>query len=244
MILLKNSSRPLLYLFIAVLTVLGMQSVVVVLHEFTHSAMAWVLGEMRNPLGIVWGNPLTMTGWDEGVDYSRIFSQGDGLRAALIGFCPLVMHAIFSGGGLFLMRRQWLFRKKWLFHATYWFVVVNFMELVAYVFMRAFSGHGDIGIFNRGLEISAWWVFIFGSAGLSWGIFLLYRQSLPALQSLFGRGNPAAMWAMLVFTSFLLFLWGSGIRVLMYVSGPQWMFGLIGVPAFILTLVFFRPRCC
>lgn len=241
MISCKHPFQTLRYLLVAIVTFLVLQSLVVVLHEFTHSSMAWALGNMKSPLDIVWGNPLTMTGWDEGVDYSRIFAQGRNLQAAIIGFCPLVMHSIVTGIGIFLLRGQWLFHRKWLFHVVYWLVVVNLMELIAYVFMRSFSGHGDIGIFDRGTGLSPWWIFIIGSALLSWGLLLFFRHALPRLQNLFAQDDSATMWMMLILTSFLLFLWGSGIRVMAYVPGPQWLFGLIGIPAFIFTVILFRP---
>jgi len=140
------------------------------------------------------------------------------------------------------MRGQWLFQRKWLFHGIYWLVVVNLMELIAYVYMRAFSGHGDIGLLDRGTGISPWWVFIIGSAILTWVLSLLFRYALPRLQTLFAQDNPIAMWTILVLTSFILFLWGSGIRVMAYVTGPQWMFGLIGIVAFVVSVILFQPR--
>lgn len=230
------------YLLIATGTILAMQTLVVILHELTHSTMAWSLDEMNNPLDIVWGNPITMTGWDEHVDYGRLFAQSRIVHAAIIGICPLAMHALFACAGISLMRGRWLQQRRWLFHAVYWFVAVNFMELIAYVYMRPFSGHGDIGNFNQGLGLSPWWVFLAGSALLTWGLALLYRHGLPGLQALFARDDPPTMWAMLVLTSFLLFFWGSGLRVVAYVPGPQRVFGFIGLPAFILTVIWFRPR--
>ena len=53
------------YMIIVLMTFAVLQSVVVVMHEFTHSTVAWLLGYTQSPFGIVWGNPLTMTGWDE-----------------------------------------------------------------------------------------------------------------------------------------------------------------------------------
>lgn len=235
-------SPALRYLAITVATFLVLQALIVIIHEFTHSTMAWALGEMESPLGIVWGNPLTMTGWDEGVQYERIFAQGHNTHAAIIGFCPLIMHSIVVGIGLYLMRGQWLFERKWVFHAVYWYVVGNLMELIAYVYMRAFSGHGDIGILDRATGISPWWVFIFGSALVTWAVILVFRNALPHLQELFAQDYPAGQWIILGLTSFVLFLWGSGIRVMTYVPGPQWMFGLIGILAFVVTVVAFRPR--
>lgn len=224
-------------------TFLALQVLVVILHEFTHSSMAWFLGDMKSPLDIVWGNPVTMTGWDEGVAYDQILAQGRPLQVAIIGFSPLMMHAVVAGLGIFLMRRPWLFERKWLFQVVYWFVVGNLMELVAYIFMRSFSGHGDIGQFNRGTGLSPWWVFGIGSGILIWGLTLFFRDSLPRLQLLFAKDNPSAMWMLLLLTSFLIFLWGSGLRVMASVTGPQGLFGLIGILAFILTVWLFRPGC-
>ncbi|MBU4190954.1 MAG: hypothetical protein KUA35_10880 [Pseudodesulfovibrio sp.] len=239
----EHAMGALPYLVISIVTFLVMQSLVVVTHEFTHSTMAWVLGEMPSPLGIVWGNPLTMTGWDEGVDYERLFAQGRTLHAALIGFCPLIMHSLVVGIGIGLMRGRWLARRRWVFHVVYWLVVANVMELVAYVWMRAFSGHGDVGIFDRATGISPWWVFILGSALLAWALWLFFRRAMPRLQRLFAPENQPTRWAILILTAFLIFLWGSGIRVMLYVSGPQWLFGLIGVAAFAAAVTVFRPAC-
>ena len=219
-----------------------LQAAVVVLHEFTHATTAWLLGEMPSPLGIVWGNPLTMTGWDEGVDYTRIFRDGPGWHGSVIGFMPIVMHSAAVAAALWLMRGEWLPKRRWLFNGVYWLTVVNLMELVAYIYMRAFSGHGDIGNFDVGLGISPWWMFLFGSAVLTWALWLFYRHALPRMQALFADGGPASAWALLILTSFLLFLWGSGIRVMAYVEGPQWTFGLLGFAGFGAALWLFRPE--
>lgn len=90
------------YLLITLITFMALQSLVVVLHEFTHSTVPWLLGEMKSPADIVWGNPLTMTGWDEGVDYTRLFAQGKNIKAAVIGFSPLLMHTLVVGQGVIL----------------------------------------------------------------------------------------------------------------------------------------------
>src|SRR5208283_14148 len=104
MVFCEHRCQTLRYLFISIVTFLALQGVVVVVHEFTHSSMAWLLGCMKSPLGIVWGNPLTLTVWDEGVAYGQIFAQGRNIQAAIIGFCPLVMHSIVAGLGILLMR--------------------------------------------------------------------------------------------------------------------------------------------
>lgn len=59
---------------------------------------------------------------------------------------------------------------------------------------------------------------------------------------LFARGNRPTEWAILVMTAFLLFLWGSGIRVVTGIyPDPQWLFGLTGFAAFAAALFVCRP---
>jgi hypothetical protein len=230
------------YLTITVGTFLILQTLLVIMHEFTHSTTAWLLGDMKSPFGIVWGNPLMMTHWDEGVGYKQLFATGHSIEGAIIGISPCVLHAVIVILGLVFMQTQWLNDRKWLFHVIFWFIVANFMELVAYVLMRAFASHGDIGNFNHGLGLSPWIVFIFGSLALLAGLFFFYRRILPRANNIFAQGNRYLEWSILILSSFIMFLWGSGIRVMAYVTGPQWMFGLLGVFFFILVLFLFRPN--
>ena len=229
------------YLGVAVISLLVLQSIMVVVHEFTHSTTAYFFGEMKSPLGIVWGNPVMMTGWDEGVDYTGIFAQGHDLHGAFIGFAPLIMHSIVTAICLFFMLTGTL-RNKWVYHAAYWLAVVNLMELVAYVYMRAFADNGDVGRFNQGMHLSPWWVFLIGGAFVSFLLWLLLRRALPELLNLFAADNYICAWAVLILSSFTLFLWGSGIRIMIYIDGPQTLFGVGGVLLFALSLFVFKPR--
>ena len=104
------------YMLIVIMTFAALQSVVVVLHEFTHSTAAWFLGYMPSPLSIVWGNPLMMTGWDEGVPYSRLFPSGKHAAEAIIGGSPLVVHTVIVTLGIIFLQKQWMIKRKWFFH--------------------------------------------------------------------------------------------------------------------------------
>lgn len=237
----RNYTQAVCYLGMAVLTILFLQSILVVVHEFTHSTMAFLLGEMKSPLDIIWGNPILMTGWDEGVNYTRIFAQGHDWHGAVIGFSPLIMHSIVTGICLFIMNSGRL-RSGLAYHFAYWLAVVNLMELVAYIYMRAFADNGDVGRFNQGMHLSPWWVFLLGGLFVTWLLWLLFRHALPGLQSFFARDNFVCAWVMLVLTSFTIFLWGSGIRIMLYVDGVQQLFGVVGILFFIVVLFVFRPR--
>jgi len=231
------------YMIIVIMTFAVLQSVVVVMHEFTHSTAAWLFGDMPSPLGIVWGNPLMMTGWDEGVHYSKLFPSGHHAAEAIIGGSPLLVHPVIVALGILLLQRQWMIEKKWIFHVIYWFVIANFMELIAYIVMRPFASGGDTGHFNRGLGLSPWILFVAGTLIIIFGLYVIFKKILPLMYTVFARGNCMTEWAILFMTAFFLFLWGSGIRVVFYIyPDPQWMFGLLGFAAFGVVLVACNPR--
>ncbi len=230
------------YAFVVLVSFIVLQTLLVIMHEFIHSTVAWLLGHMKSPFGIVWGNPLTLTGWDEGVEYSRLFAAGHRHAAAVIGVSPLVAHAAIVAAGLKLMKAGRP-ENRWLFHVLYWFVTANFMELFAYITMASFVSGGDVGIFNRGLMVSPWLLFVGGSLAIAAGLKVLYGQVLPRVYALFACGNKSVEWMILLLTGCAIFLWGSGLRVAFYrYPDPQWLFGLIGVAAFCLTTVLYRPR--
>ncbi|MCD4783979.1 MAG: hypothetical protein K8T10_09170 [Candidatus Eremiobacteraeota bacterium] len=238
----KQLKETLKYMVIVVVTFIILQSLVVVMHEFTHSTVAWLLGYMKSPLGIVWGNPIMMTGWDEGVHYSKYFSSVHLAAEAIIGASPLLVHTIIITLGLILMQTKMILEKKWLFHFLYWFVIANFMEIIAYITMRAFANNGDVGHFNHGLNISPWFVFIIGNLAIVFGLYVLFAKILPQMYAVFAPGNRLTQWVILFMTCFLLFIWGSGLRVVLYVRpDPQWMFGLLGFVAFGAVLIACRP---
>ena len=229
------------YTIIVVVTFVVMQTLVVVIHEFTHSTVAWLLGHMRSPLDIVWGNPLTLKGWDEGVSYTELIKSGHLIAEAIIGVSPLVLHTAIVTLGLILMRKG-IPKNKWVFHFLFWFVIANFMELIAYIVMRAFAHNGDTGHFSHGLGLSPWLLFIGGSLAVVLGLYVLFGEIIPRMYTVFARGNRLLEWIILIMTAFLFFLWGSGIRVVSAVyPDPQWMFGLLGFLAFGLVIIASNP---
>jgi hypothetical protein len=230
------------YVLITVLTFAALQTVLVVMHEFTHSTVAWALGHMQSPLEIVWGNPLTLKGWDEGVDYSQIYASGQFHAAAIIGFCPMILHAVIVTLGLVLLQREWMKGKKWLFHFLFWFVIANFMEIISYITMGSFCTGGDVYHFNHGLGLSPWILFIVGSLAIAVGLYFLFRDVLPRMYAIFAQGNHMNQWAILLMTVIILFLWGSGLRVAISVyPNPQWMFGFLDFAALVVVLITCNP---
>ncbi len=133
-------------------------------------------------------------------------------------------------------------QRKWLYHVVYWIFVVGLTELIAYIIMRPFTPGGDTGHFNHGLGPSPWILFIVGTSLIIAALYVLFTKILPVMDAVVARGNHLTEWAILLMSCFVLFLWGSGIRVLSLYPNPLWMFGLIGVAAFVVALFIYRPR--
>jgi len=238
----KRIKETTVYVFIVIITFLVLQSVVVVMHEFTHSTLAWLFGDMTSPRDIIWGNFFTMTGWDEGVHYHSLFPSANNMTEAIIGASPLLVHSVIVTFGLWFLQTGRMKAKKFLFHLLYWFTVANFMELIAYITMRSLAAGGDTGHLSRGLGLSPWMIFIVGNTIIIFGLYVLFKNVLPVKYDLFAKENVLTKWAILLITSFCLFLWGSGLRIILYIyPDPQWIFGMIGFAAFISVLFIFKP---
>jgi hypothetical protein len=232
----------LVYALIALVTYGSFAALFVVIHEHIHSTTAYLLGHMQSPFGIEWGNFVTLDGWDEGVSYSALFSAGQGTDAAIIAVAPLILHAMVVIGGLYLLLSGAMLKKKWLFHGMFWLVVVNFMELVSYMPMRAFSLHDDIGNINHGLSLSPWLLFLVFSPLILAGLYYLYGRVLPRMNVVVAGESRLVRYVILVFSAFFLFIFRSSSHTaLRFSPDMQWLTGLFGYAAFIVVLYYCRP---
>lgn len=210
----------------------ALQALIVVMHEYAHSSAAWLLGYTRTPFTVVWGNPVTVQGWDEGVPYDQLFPSAGHSAEAVIGGVPLFMHTVFAAFGLYFLQGVLSLRRSFAFYAVYWFVVVNLTELVAYILMRPFAGSGDTGRFNEGFALSPWPLFVVGTVLLLFALGLLLRKVTPKLDQVMGE-SAKKHWIVVCFTAFVMFLWGSGLRIMSLYPDRQWKWGLVGVVGFL-----------
>jgi hypothetical protein len=219
------------FTLLTIATYLALQSIIVVAHEYAHSTSAWLLGYITSPLTVIWGNPVTIRGWDEGVPYDRLFPSGGSPAEAVIGGIPLLMHVVFVVVGLCFLARSKPIARRSLFYTLYWFVVVNLTELVAYFVMRPFAGSGDTGRFNEGLALSPWFLFAAGTVFLVIAVSVFLDRVVPRLDVVAGGSRKKHLIAMWM-TAFIMFLWGSGLRIMSLYPDRQWKWGLIGIVAF------------
>lgn len=213
-----------------------LQAAIVIMHEYTHAGTSWLLGYSSTPFTVVWGSVLTLRGFDEGVPYDQLFPRGGDPAEAAIGFMPDIAHIIMVTAGFFLMQTPWVQKRKWVFIALFLWTVMNLAELLSYIVMRPFPNNGDVGRFNVGLGISPWFLFIIGSALVVLALWFLFKIMLPIMDGAVARGNRVTYWAFVFATGFILFVWGSAIRVMAIYPDPGWVFGLIGLPAFVIWI--------
>ncbi|WP_292415657.1 hypothetical protein [Methanoregula sp.] len=230
------------YAMIAAATYFFFQSAIVIIHEHIHSTTAFLLGRMQDPLAIVWGNPLTLDGWDEGVSYSDLFNAGLGADAAVIAVMPLVFHAVVVIAGLWLLLSPFLVRRKWAFHLVFWFIIVNLMELIAYMPLRAFASNGDIGNINHGLGLSPWVLFFPGTLLILLFLGILFFRILPRANVIIAGDSRPVRYALLFLAAFFVFDWRSIFRVILLPpSSAGWEIGAIALIACVLVILLCRP---
>lgn len=218
--------------FLMIFTYFVLQDFITIVHEYAHSTSAWLLAYTPTAFTVVWGNWIVPRGWDEGVPYDRLFPLPGNFAEAVIGGIPLLMHTIFLIGSFYFLMRPFPRKRRLLFFTLYLFAVVNLAELISYIVMRPFIPDGDTGRFNEGMSMSPWILFVAGTAFLIVALWVLARRVGPKLDAFTDRSR-LVHWAVVLSTAFILFLWGSGLRMISLYPEPQWRAGLVGVAAFV-----------
>lgn len=183
-------------------------------HEYAHSFMAFALGYKSNPLvihfgGTSVGNLISLINIDEQVDYAPMFSLGDGLAAALVGFAgPGLANGTLYLLSLFLLRRPGVRRNALLFMLAFWFNFTNVGNFYCYVPIRTFASHGDIGHITQGLGISPWLALVVLGIPTALAMWFLFTRTLPqaldriAPKSSFRRGFIVSLSVVFMFGYF------------------------------------------
>lgn len=147
--------------------VLVAHAFVYLLHEYSHSAVAWLLGWKAYPFQIDYGAPtvlnlLFQSDVGDGVDYAPILAAGHGTQAALIALAGL------SFGNVLpylvacrLMATATAGAHRWLLAALYWTALMCAGNVWSYVPTRAITTHADIALAAQGWGVTPLQLFPF-----------------------------------------------------------------------------------
>lgn len=141
---------------------------VVFLHEYAHSFMAWLLGYKNNPLALNYGgtslgNILLLLDIDQNVDNEVIYSLGYPSHVALIASAGLSVNWAFAIFSFWLLTKRKIKDNRYAFYFILFFNLMNLGNLYAYIPIRTFSIHGsmnDILDIEKSLNISPWFIYI------------------------------------------------------------------------------------
>jgi hypothetical protein len=150
----------------------------VLLHEWSHSTLAWIFNAKDNPFDIHYG------GWllfdvDEAVNYLALYNEGKTWIVAAIAFLPVVVNATIYALCLWFLSFPAIQSNRIIYTFLFWFTLVNLGEVYSYIPIRTFASHGDVGNFIKVLNISPWIVFIPGVLFVGIATWHLLRYSLP-----------------------------------------------------------------
>lgn len=178
-------------------------------HEYAHATTAWIFGFKSNPFDIIyggwnWPNMLFLANIDENVNYDLINQMGHGKFISLIAFAgPGIATLSIYLITLYLLKKSF---NQYLYYLVLWINLANIRELWAYVPLRALSTHADIANINHSLNISPWWIFIFVTPFVLWGVCHFFVNTLKqAYQKLgfytYHSQVALLIWAVLFFFS-------------------------------------------
>ncbi|MFD2933803.1 hypothetical protein [Spirosoma flavum] len=169
--------RGIVIFMMTVVTVIATHHIMVLVHEWSHSMVGWLLGYKAQPFDIIYGD-WTLFYAEEDINYEPIFRFYP-WKASLIAVAALVTNVLLyllSQVGLRKLATQ---RRPLSTQALFWFAVFNLAELYSYMPLRAFSSNGDVGHFETGLSIPAWVGFVLGTPLVAWQLVILLTKSLP-----------------------------------------------------------------
>jgi hypothetical protein len=199
--------RAMVYTFITLITLFATRHLMVLLHEWTHSSIAWILGHKERPFAIHYGT-WTLLEVDEAVDYAVLYTAGEGGTAALIAVSALLVNLALFLFCLRLLSMVKIQQQRWLYQLIFWFAVMNIGELFSYIPVRTFVGNrGDVGHLIHGVGISPWSVFLPGSLVIGGGLWYLLKGELENFYQIMSLsvGMPRRIY--LGLTLFVIFFW-------------------------------------
>lgn len=160
----------------------------VLLHEFSHSFMAWMLGFKANPFALHYGgtgfwNLLLLIHIDQNVNNQMIYSLGHPHLVALIAFAGPCMNIILFFVSFYLLKTQKIQQRPYWFYFLLFFNLMNLGNIYDYVPIRTFAINGnmvDVVDIEQGMHWSPWWIYGIGRYLLAFLVWQFFTQTLTA----------------------------------------------------------------
>lgn len=200
----KQYSYPFI-IFITCISIIIAYYTSILLHEWSHGTLAWILGYYKTPFDIEYGGWLLLH-VDEGVKYDHLLRNGQGPQAGLIAIAGYSINIVLFWTSIFLLSRDFIKNNLWLLNLIYWFSVFNMMAIWGYTPMQCFTVQGDIGRFVNGFNISPWFPFVIGTVFSALGIFMLLKHNISKLYVQLNL-NLISQLIILIITLTILFLY-------------------------------------
>ncbi|MBN1167214.1 MAG: hypothetical protein JXA44_08825 [Methanospirillaceae archaeon] len=229
-----------IFLALTILTFVILHLAVLVMHEFSHSFFACLLGAKQDPLHIIYGSWIG-SHWDENVDYTSLFSAGLGHTAAAIAFAGPLSNIVLFFVTVGLLSVRAVKNHPWIYHCIYWAMVITFVMIFEYVFTRSFIAHDDFGNINHGLGITPWPIFIAGTVLGLIGLWYILGKKTPEYYAIVVPKQIPHQYVLIGTVSFVIFLFYIGTSILAYPEIPRWWCGLAGIIALFIAPFLVSP---
>ena len=181
----KIDSDDVRFALLTMFLVLFTHAIAFLLHEYSHSFLAWILGFKANPLALDYGPPtfkniILLGDVEENVDYKQIIASGNGIWGGIIALAGAGVGnglLYFLCYGLTKLKRVRASRGTITF--LYWLSLMGTANLLSYAPLRVITDHGDMAIAARCLGISTWLLLPFVTAGTFYVMYHFFFRMFP-----------------------------------------------------------------
>ena len=191
--------------------VLLTHAIAFLLHEYSHSFLAWILGFKANPLALNYGPPtlkniIFLKDVEENVDYKQIVASGNGIWGGVIALAGAGV-----GNGLLYFLCYWLTSIKRIKASRgammflYWLSLMGAANLLSYAPLRVITDHGDMYIAAHCFGISTWLLFPFVTAGTVYVMYHFFFKMFPKVYRQVAANSGNKLLLMIVVTSYWYF---------------------------------------
>jgi hypothetical protein len=203
----ENIRFALLTMFLVLLT----HAIAFLLHEYSHSFLAWLLGFKANPLALDYGRPtlkniILLGDVEENVDYKQIVAGGNRIWGGIIALAGAGI-----GNGLLYFLCFWLTGLRRIRSSRaaimflYWLSLMGAANLLSYAPLRVITTHGDMAIAANCFGISTWLLFPFVTAGTLYVMWHFFFRMFPKTYRQVVSGSPNNLVCMIAATSYWYF---------------------------------------